>query len=261
MTNMPLTSLQNPLLKSIRRAVATGSPTDQGLTAAEGPNLLREAMRGTWELVKIFCTESAWLKHGELLRASRAEIVQVSARALSSASAAESSQEIITLLRPKMWSWPDLIEKNALTVVLDAIQDPGNAGSIVRSAEAFGATGVVFLEGSSRVSNGKFLRASAGSIFRLPFLESVNPADFIEMSAASSITAFSLDMRRSISLHAADLRNPCALIVGNEGAGIRSEILERSRPISIPTRKVESLNAAVACSLALFEAFTQRNRR
>jgi TrmH family RNA methyltransferase len=258
---MPLTSIQNPLLKNIRRAAAAGRPTDQGLIVAEGPNLLHEAIRSTWEITQIFCTDSAWHKHGELLRTPRAEVVQVSSRALSSTSAAETSQEIIALLRPPIWSWADIVGKRTLAVVLDGIQDPGNAGTIVRSAEAFGATGIVFLEGSTRISNGKFLRASAGSIFRLPFIELMAPADFIEKSAADHIPAFSLDMRRSVKITEADLRQPCALIVGNEGGGIRSEILESSRAISIPTRKVESLNAAVACSLALFEAFVQRSRR
>ncbi len=257
---MPLTSAQNPLLKSIRRAAATGRPTEEGLVVAEGPNLLREALRGTWQVQQIFCTEAAGQKHGNLLTGSRAEVTEVSARALSSTAEAETSQEIITLLRPREWTWPELQTRNSLLVVLDGIQDPGNAGTIVRSAEAFGATGVVFLQGSTRISNGKFLRASAGSIFRLPFLEAMSPAGLLQKSALNKVAVFSLDMRRSVSLTDADLTGPCALVVGSEGSGVRSEILESSRALSIPTRKVESLNAAVACSIALFAAFHQRSR-
>ena len=148
-----------------------------------------------------------------------------------------------------------------MLVVLDGIQDPGNAGTIVRSAEAFGATGIIFLQGSTGVANGKFLRASAGSIFRLPFLEAVSPSDLLDQAARSRVTVFALDMRRSVSLADADFTASCALIIGSEGSGIRPELLEGSRAISIPTRKVESLNAAVACSIALHTAFHQRSRR
>ncbi len=258
---MSLTSTQNPLLKSIRVAAAAGRPTAEGLVVAEGPNLLNEALRSAWSVEQIFCTEAAGHKHSELLRTSRAELFEVSARALSSTASAESSQEIIALLRPKAWGWPDLLAKQTLLVALDGIQDPGNAGTIVRSAEAFGATGVVLLQGSARVSNGKFLRASAGSIFRLPFLESLSSTELLETALENRLAVMSLDMRRSVSIAEANLRQTCVLVVGSEGSGVRHEILEASTAISIPTRKVESLNAAVACSLALFEAFQQRNRR
>lgn len=256
---MPLTSTQNPLLKNIRRAAAAGRPTDEGLIVAEGPHLLREALRGSWAVSQIFCTEAAARQHGELIRSANVEIIEVSGRALSSTSAAESSQEVITLLRPPDWTWSKLVTKEALLVILDGIQDPGNAGTIARSAEAFGATGLVFLGGSARVSNGKLLRASAGSLFRLPFLESWTADDLLEKTNSSGVRLFSLDMRRSVSIADANLRGSCALVVGSEGSGVREEILQASQPISIPTRKVESLNAAVACSLALFEAFRQRS--
>ena len=258
---MPLTSVQNPLLKNIRAAAAAGRPTDDGLIVAEGPNLLREALRSLWSVEQIFYTEAAAHRHGELLRSSSAELMEVSARALSTIAAAESTQEIIALLRPKAWAWPDLLAKHSLLVAMDRVQDPGNAGTIVRSGEAFGATGMLFLQGSTRVSNGKFLRASAGSIFRLPFLEAIAPADFLNNCMRYGLNVFSLDMRRSLSIGKADFRESCVVVVGSEGCGLRQEILEASTAVSIPTRKVESLNAAVACSLALFEAFRQRNIR
>jgi TrmH family RNA methyltransferase len=147
-----------------------------------------------------------------------------------------------------------------LVVVLDGVQDPGNAGTIVRSAEAFGAGGIVLLEGSVRVANGKFLRAAAGSIFRLPFLEAVERVEFIKRARSLGLTLYALAARGETSLQEADLRIPCALVVGGEGSGVSPELLAAGTVLSIPARKVESLNAAVAASIALFEAARQRER-
>ena len=255
---MQLTSTQNPLLKSLRRATGAGRPTDEGLLVAEGPHLLEEALRGTWHIEKIIGTAEALERHRTLLEQARAEVVEVPRRAFASIASTESTQEVLSLLRPRAWSWKELLSGTALLVVLDGIQDPGNAGTIVRSAEAFGATGLLFLNGSTRVSNGKFLRAAAGSIFRLPFLESVRSQHLIERLQGSGLRPYALAPRGRMTLTDTDFTGACALLVGAEGAGVSPEPLAASETISIPTRQVESLNAAVACSVALFEAFRQR---
>lgn len=254
-----LTSARNPLLQSIRRAAASGQPTEDGLIVAEGPHLLEEALRGEWEIRQLFATPAARERYASLLSRIDAEIVVVSARAFSSIAATETSQEILALLRPRPWRWDDLARKAVLIVILDGIQDPGNAGTIVRSAEAFGATGAVFLEGSVRVANGKFLRAAAGSIFRLPYLEACSPQALIEECRFRAINMYGLSQSAATPLEKADLRNSCAVTVGSEGHGVSRELAPHLHPISIATAKVESLNAAVACSIALFEARRQRN--
>ena len=111
-------------------------------------------------------------------------------------------------------------------VILDGIQDPGNAGTIVRSAEAFGASGLIFLEGSVHVPNGKFLRATAGSIFRLPYLEyQKRPALMAQLRAANRTAIRSNRARRSTSISQADLRQPAAIVVGSEAHGVSPELL------------------------------------
>jgi TrmH family RNA methyltransferase len=127
---------------------------------------------------------------------------------------------------------------------------------MVRSAEAFGATGLVFLSGSAHVSNGKLLRAAAGSMFRMPSLEGVTAGDLL--SHTDGLKVYALDSAGAVPLPEARLDEPCILIAGNEGSGVRPELLPKATRISIPTRKVESLNAAVACSLALYTAWQQR---
>ena len=256
---MQLTSAHNPLLKTIRRSASAGRPTDDGLVVIEGPHLLAEAVRGEWRIEQIFATPAARILYGDLLRAALCEIVEVSTRAFAAMAATESTQEVLALLRPRIWAWDDLRGASALVVVLDGVQDPGNAGTMVRSAEAFGATGVVFLKGCARVANGKLLRATAGSIFRMPFLEGVSAAELIEHIQASKIKLYALDQSATNGLPETDLRDRCALAVGGEGSGISAAILVEAQTVRIPTRNVESLNAAIACSIALFLAQQQRN--
>jgi RNA methyltransferase, TrmH family len=144
-------------------------------------------------------------------------------------------------------------------LVLDGVQDPGNAGTLVRSAEAFGATGIVFGRGSVHFSNAKFLRATAGSIFRVPFLSGLMPEIVLESLTASGIAVHTLAASGSRTIWEVDLRKPCALVTGSEGAGVSAEWLTHAGGVRIPAIQVESLNAAVACSIALFEASRQRS--
>ncbi len=164
----------------------------------------------------------------------------------------------MTLLRPREWSWNDLLGQSPLVIVLDGVQDPGNAGTIVRSAEAFGATGVLFLKGSVRVSNPKFLRAAAGSIFRMPYLEAVEAQWFVQEAGKAGLGLRALSPAAEAAITNADLVRPLALAVGSEGAGLSPEIAAACESVGIPTRSVESLNAAVSVSIALFEAYKQR---
>ncbi len=126
----------------------------------------------------------------------------------------------MALVAPPVHSWQDCLGGVGIAVILDGIQDPGNAGTIVRSAEAFGAAGVIFLEGSVHVANGKFLRATAGSIFRLPYLEyQKRPAVDGEFTREER-TLYALTAKAKLSISQADLREPSALVVGSEAQGV-----------------------------------------
>jgi RNA methyltransferase, TrmH family len=225
---------------------------------AEGPNLLAEVKRSPCMMELVLVTPEARDRHQALLADVGAEIVFVSERALELVAGTKHTQGILAAVRLPTWSWDDLTRDAAALVALDAIQDPGNAGAIVRSAEAFGATGVIFLEGSVRVSNGKLLRAAAGSVFRIPFLESVSRDELIGHLGSARIACYALASEARRAFTDACFRDSFALVTGAEGAGISQEIAAQSEMLFIPTRRVESLNAAVACSLALFEAARQR---
>ena len=158
----------------------------------------------------------------------------------------------------------DLFRGIPLVVILDGIQDPGNAGTILRTAEAFGATGVVFVKGTAAPFNSKTLRASAGSIFRVPMLYGVDAALVREAMHENQVELFAGVPARAgadpVTAAESNLRGRCALTVGNEARGVSEALRSGAREISIPTVRVESLNAAVAAGILLYEAHRQRTQ-
>ncbi len=257
---MPLTSTKNPRLQAVSRAAAFGRPTDDGLVVIEGPKLLAEAVRSEWNVQEIFVSSEARERYVTLIERVEAAITELSRRAMAAMASTETTQEILALVRPRNWSWDDLLGDAPVILVLDGVQDPGNAGTMVRSAEAFGASGIVFVKGSVRSSNGKFIRATAGSIFRIPFLEGVEGTDILRHSKKSGLPVYALVPGGNTNLQEMELAKGCVLIVGSEGTGVSAEFLAASKPVAIPTRAVESLNASVACSIALYVVHQQRQR-
>ena len=257
---MHLSSPRNPILKSIRRASKEGRPTDCGHIVIEGPHLLAEALQSNskWAVQRIFTTPAGRQLHASLLHNAKTEITELPAPSFRSLSGTETTQEIIALVEVPHWSWADLTSRAGAILVLDGIQDPGNAGTLVRSAEAFGAAGVIFLEGSVRIANGKFLRATAGSIFRVAFLEGISRMELTATRERNHLLIYALKADGRLPLAQADFSQPCALVVGSEGRGVSRELLAGAQTVAIPTADVESLNAAVAGSIALFEAARQR---
>lgn len=257
---MHLSSPHNPILKSIKRALKEGKPADCGCIAIEGPHLVAEALgpNSKWAVQRIFTTSEGRQIYKGLLQTLEPEITEVSVRAFRSISGTETTQELIALVKPPQWSWTDLTSRAGVMLVLDGIQDPGNAGTLIRSAEAFGAVGIVLLEGCVRTSNGKLLRATAGSIFRMPFLEGISRVELAAECTHKHMSLYALAAKGGLPLAQADFRRPCALVIGSEGQGVSHEILANAQTVAIPTSEVESLNAAVAGSIALFEAARQR---
>jgi TrmH family RNA methyltransferase len=240
-------SAQNPLLKQIRRAVFRGSLTEDGYAVAEGAHLIDEARRAGCEIAALIATESS------AGRFPGARIVND--KLFHQLASTETPQGVMALVRPPVWTLPQTMDGQALVVVLDGIQDPGNAGAILRAAEAFGATGAVFLKGSVNPYNPKCLRGSAGSVFRLPLVTSVEPEEFLQSAPPCLYAA----MPRAAKLVSeVDLAAPCAIVMGSEARGVGSTMATRATGVRIPTSGVESLNAAVAAGILLYEARRQR---
>jgi TrmH family RNA methyltransferase len=185
-------------------------------------------------------------------------VIVVADALFNTISATESSQGVIALVRPPAWTLDQLFRGQALVVVLDGIQDPGNAGTIVRSAEAFGATGVIFVKGTVSPHNPKSLRASAGSLFRVPFVYGMDEELTRVTLAQRRMDAYAAAPRGKKSLQDIDLTRPCALVIGSEGRGVSEKLRAACLDLRIPTLSVESLNASAAASILLYEARRQR---
>ena len=249
-----ITSAANPLLKDLRRAIARGGLTGQGLSVAETFHLLDEALRSDCEVTTVLAAESAAAR---VRVPARVPVVVVSDKLFQSVAATETSQGVIALVRQRVWSVEELFRGQALVVVLDGVQDPGHAGTIVRAAEAFGATGVLFLKGTASPFNPKTLRAAAGSLFRVPFVHGMDEAAACATLEQNRVELFA-GVRTGRSAAKVDLTGRCGLIVGSEARGVGALLRDRALAVGIPTVAVESLNAAMAAAILLYEARRQR---
>jgi RNA methyltransferase, TrmH family len=241
---------KNPLVKQIRRAVSRGTLTEDGYAVAEGVHLLEEALAAKCEVGAVIVAESAHAHYPQ------ARIV--SDRTFQELTSTETPQGVLALVRPPVSTLDQMMRGDALVVVLDGVQDPGNAGAILRAAEAFGATGAVFLKGAVNPYNPKCIRGSAGSVFRVPLVASVSAEEIVGRTELNWYAA----MPRAQKLASdADLAAPCGMIIGSEGHGVGPILAGRATGLRIPTSGVESLNAAVAAGILLYEACRQRGAR
>jgi len=250
------------MLKDVRRAIARGGLTDDGYMVAESFHLLEEALRGDLEIKAILAAESVHMGVRDRLPGHAAiRLVVVSDSLFQKVADTESSQGVITLANPPAWKLEDCLRGPSLAIVLDGVQDPGNAGSIVRAAEALGATGVLFTKGTVSPFNPKTLRASAGSLFRVPFVHNVDAATARATLEKSKIAVYAAMPSKGTPPGAADLTRGCALVIGSEARGVSEQMRSGAVGLSISTVGVESLNAAVAAGILLYEAQRQRSLR
>lgn len=258
-------SAQNALVKQIRRALQRGERTADGLLPLETLHLLEEALAAKLAVDRVLFTPDLEKDACALLARYNAapELFRVTPAVLSALSSTRAPQGLVALVRPRAWEASQLFFPHpALVILLAGVQDPGNAGTILRAAEAFGVTGALLLRGTVHPENGKLLRAAAGSTFRLPHLAAVSIDQALALCKVHGATLYALEPRAEETLEQVDLARPCALVVGSEGAGIPPPLLEEACPVAIPrARRVESLNAAMAATLALAEAARQRSRQ
>jgi RNA methyltransferase, TrmH family len=256
-------SKQNARLKELRRALANPGPNERGLVGIEGPHLVSEAVRARLHISCVFVAQGSEPLLQTLGLTDEVEVLTIPRELLDSALATETPQAIAALVEPPHWTWQRVLgaKKSAtpLIVVLAAIQDPGNLGTILRSAEAFGADGVVCLPGTVNVWNPKAVRASAGSVFRMPVLE-MNETHAVSQLRQAGVRILTTTVQAAQPADLVDLAEPVALLIGNEGNGVPAELAANADgTITIPcSGPVESLNAAVAASVLLYEAARQR---
>jgi RNA methyltransferase, TrmH family len=261
----------NPLIKQLRQAFAHAELTESGDCAIEGLRILEEAIRSGLRFSAVFFRESAQDRADRLLPqiGAHVETLLLPDKLFDSLVPSESPQGVAALVRFKEFSLDDLVERLQVgpIVVLAGLQDPGNLGTVLRSSEAFGSAGVVLGEGTVSPFNSKVVRASAGSIFRLPVVHNNGKSkagklnDILTKLRAQSVHLIATSSHKGMPLDQADLNRPAAIFFGNEGAGLTRDVMaQMDESVAIPhTAQVESLNAGVAASIVLYEAARQRN--
>ncbi|HKW56124.1 MAG TPA: RNA methyltransferase [Candidatus Acidoferrum sp.] len=282
-----LTSRENRWLKDFRVALRGGLPTNSGAVGVEGARLVEEALRSGCRVEAVLFSE-AGERHRERLAAftNRPEtafpVLRTTDRLFEGLADTEHPQGVAVLVHPRRASLDELLNPSgtacaALLVVLAGVQDPGNVGTILRTAAAFGATGAVTAasgqSGTASPFSPKALRASAGAALHLPILQGMSlPILLTQLRIGKVHTLASSahethDAAPSSRVPAAflpwevDWCQPTAVLVGNEGSGLPEEV-ERSADarIRIPMASgVESLNAAAAAAVLFYEAARQRN--
>jgi TrmH family RNA methyltransferase len=285
-----ITSRDNKWLKAFRAALrgkgpdSPGAETSDGADArewigAEGPKLVQDALAAGLEAEAMLVSESGERDAEKILRAaaesdagiSRSRIFRTTDKLFASVSGTESPQGVAALFRQRDQNLEDVLRgagalraASALVIVLAEVQDPGNVGTALRSAEAFGATGVVTTRGSADPWSPKALRASAGSALRLPVLRGMATPVLLAQLRVAGVRIYAAGAHEqeggpAATVMTGDLTAPCAIFIGSEGAGLPPEVEHAADArITIPITGVESLNAGVAASILLYEAARQR---
>lgn len=277
-----ITSRENKWLKLFRAALQGSGPKVGESVGVEGTKMVEDAIRSGLETEALLVSESGERELPRILRASsnsdagipRGRILRTTDKLFQNLSGTETPQGVAALFQQPVWGLEDVLrgpkamrQTTALVIVLAGVQDPGNVGTIVRSAEGFGATGVVASRGTADPWSPKALRASAGAALRLPVLRGMaNPVLLAQLKMQQ------VKVLVARSPHPADadattrwedsLQGAAAIFIGNEGAGLPPEVEHAADAvISIPiSEALESLNAGVAASIVLYEAARQRRR-
>ena len=254
----------NALVKELRAAFAHAEPTPEGYCAIEGMRILEEAIRSGLKFKAVFFRNSAENRAERLLPqlAAHVETLLLPDKLFASAVPSESPQGVAALVRCKSFKLEDVLARSQTgpLLAIAGVQDPGNLGTILRSAEAFGAGGILLGEGTVSPFNSKVIRASAGSVFRLPIVQA-KLAGILDQMRELGLRLIATSSHKGMPLDQAKLTGPLAVFIGNEGAGLPRELLEEMTEIvAIPhSPNVESLNAGVASSIVLYEIARQNN--
>ncbi len=257
----------NALVKELRRAFSRAERTEDGSCAIEGLRIVEEAIRSGLRFRAVLFKESAQNLAERLLPQIGANVdtLLLPDSLFDGTVPSETPQGVAALVRLREFSVADVLERLQVgpLMVVVGLQDPGNLGTILRSAEAFGSAGVVVGEGTVSPLNSKVIRASAGSIFRLPVVAAKAAGELEAVCGKlreEGVRLIATSSHKGTPLDQARLAGPSAIFIGSEGAGLPRTVMSQvDELVAIPhTAQVESLNAGVAGSIVLYEAARQR---
>jgi RNA methyltransferase, TrmH family len=257
-----ITSVQNPLVKQLRKLHRAKERSQQGLFLLEGTHLIEEAQGANLSFDSFCCTEAWQVRHPQLFAqaAARSQRVELLGESVLQAIATTVSPDGVVATAPRWHQQAPPIQ--TLGLALETIQDPGNLGTMIRTAAAGGVEGMWLSDDSVDLDNPKVLRASAGQWFRLPMATTDSLVEVIQQRRSAGMQIISTLPQAQQNYWEIDFCLPTLIMLGNEGQGLSTPLSALAdRTVSIPLANgVESLNVAIAAALLIYEAQRQRSR-
>lgn len=188
-------------------------------------------------------------------------IYEITGELFKDISDTDNPQGILAVVHFNEYKLEDILKDNNFLILLDRVQDPGNLGTIIRNADAFGANGVIVTSGCVDIYNPKTIRSTMGSIFQIPIVHMDDASEAMRTLKKQGISVISSSLDTEKYSYDIDLRSDCALVIGNEASGISDEVIEASdQLVKIPMAgSAESLNVAVASGVLMYEVLRQRS--
>ena len=264
-----ITSTSNNRVKEIKSLKDKKFRNENGLYFIEGIRFFEEAIieysKKNIEIVDVVISEDF---DENLLRSilqkysynKLISVTKVSSKNFYEMSDTKTPQGILAVIKMKKYDLVDIIDKGELFIFIDSIQDPGNLGTIVRTAEAAGFDGIIASKGTVDLYNNKVLRSTMGSVFRIPFILSENVKEDMKKMKENGVKIYGAHLNADKNIYQHQYTGKIALVLGNEGAGMSDLVMhECNELLIIPMQgNAESLNVSVASAVLMFEVVRQR---
>jgi RNA methyltransferase, TrmH family len=261
----PLSSKDNRTIKYLRSLADPTHRKKEPAFLIEGVKMVEEALRDDAGVTMVVAAPTLVQHHGKgvlkLAESRGVDILWISERLIDAVSECKTPQPVMAVVRMKRHSEEELLGHTAkLIIVAHLLQDPGNLGTIIRTAEAVGASGVALTENTVDPHNAKAVRASMGSILRLPVIPVGDLSPFLKTCKAKGFQTTATVLTGEKTHFDVDLTKPTVVILGQEGAGLPEDIMaEIDLRVRIPMAEtIDSLNVATAAAVILYEALRQR---
>jgi len=256
-----ITSTSNPQVKNLQQlAKKARARNEQDVFLVEGMKMFQEAPRE--KIQKVYISKSLYEEKGQAF-CEGLDMEILEDRVFAAASDTKTPQGILCVMKQYHYRLEELLQKKAPhLLILENLQDPGNLGTIMRTAEGAGVDGVILSRTSVDLYNPKTIRSTMGSIYRMPFLYVERIEDILPKLKEKKIHTYAAHLQGKNCYDKEDYRTGTAFFIGNEGNGLTEELSRKADTwIRIPMHgKLESLNAAVAASILMYEVCRQRSK-
>ncbi len=255
-----ITSISNPQVKTLLQLQKKSKfRNEEQVFLVEGVRMFAEVPEERVE--KVYISETLYNKKEEDLHLEKFPVEVLSDKVFQHVSDTKTPQGILCVVKQKKYEMEQLFcKENPHFIVLDNLQDPGNLGTIIRTAEGAGVTAVFMSSDCVDIYNPKTIRSTMGSVYRMPFVYVDDVPALLDKFRQKKVTTYAAHLQGKNSYDKENYCSGTAMLIGNEGNGLRDEVAEKADVwIQIPMQgKVESLNAAIAASILMFEVYRQR---